>query len=192
MLHLALFLLWSLCLQVHGFFEHSDIQRNVAVAIYQINVITEAPSIFTRDANNTGSANNSSEPSGDICPQDDGKTYYAPDGHPYTIKCGYFSLKNQTTIDSSYQGSVVNCASHCAAYNADEDDHTTKCAGANYYPAGASDKPPIDCFLRAYVCCTSFPSSRPLHISNTNPHLHSRILCFPDLSHVICPGLDLG
>lgn len=191
MLHLALFLLWSLCLNVHGFLEHSNDQRDVAVAIYQINVITEAPSIFTRDANNTGSANNSSEPSGDICPQDDGKTYYAPDGHPYTIKCGYFSLKNQTTIDSSYQGSVVNCASHCAAYNADT-DHTTKCAGANYYPAGASDNPPIDCFLRAYVCCTPYQCSRLIRISNTTLHSHSRTLCFSDLSYVIYPGLDVG
>lgn len=164
MLKLAIFLLGLLCLRANADLEYWDHDREDPGAIYKISLIDGLPSlmdtnVFARDVNNGSSSNNQNGPTGSICPQDDGKTYYAPDGHPYKIKCGYYETKNQTTIESCHQPSVVACAYRCATYNA-EGNHTVKCTGANYYPAGTKDDPPLDCFLRAYVSHKHFHNHR--------------------------------
>ena len=156
MFYLAVLLFRAACLNVNTFLEHTDYPQEVSVLTYQISLIDTPPSfmntnMFARDMNNGSSSTNLT----DLCPADDSKIYYPANGYPYTIECGYYSTQNQTTIDSSYQPSTSACAERCAAYN--QENQTTQCIGANYYAAGANDNPPIDCYLRSYVCYTNFP-----------------------------------
>ncbi len=127
--------------------EYTTSEYGYDLAIYKINLVDPGAipaHVLARDVNNGTQSTNAT------CPADDGKEYYPPNGRPYVIKCGYYDMNNQTTIQSSEQPSVESCAASCSAYNADS-NHTTKCAGANYYAAGSNDNPPANCYLRSYV-----------------------------------------
>ena len=175
---IAVFLLGILFLNVTAQLTYTSTPFENTVAIIKVNLLgRDAPREQKLVARQTTNSTTSTVPSNttapnpaDLCPQDDGKIFYSPDGHPYIIKYGYFQTKNQTTIQGSYQPNVLSCAAHCAAYNS-EANNTSTWAGANYYPAGATEVPPVTCFLRSYVSKKHFPRRDDLFVRFPESHM---------------------